>query len=83
MKIKTLVWKEYVEGIYFTQDDIPHFHYRIHQVDVGPIYGLFFAHGYISGEHGDILATSPDLDKLKDVAQDHWRDYVESNYLEE
>ena len=82
MRIKTLFWTEYANDTYFTQEDIPQLHYRIHQIDFGPIYGLFFAHGYIH-LYGDSLAKSNSVDELKAIAQNHWNDYVKSSYLEE
>lgn len=81
MKIKTLVWTEYANDTYFTQDDIPHLYYLIHQVDVGPIYGLFFANGYVH-IYGELLAKSNSVDELKAIAQTHWNNYVKSSYLE-
>lgn len=83
MKIKTLVWTECAAGMYFTQDTIPQLYYLIHQVDVGPIYGLFFANGYVHIYGDELLAKSNSVDELKAIAQTHWNDYVKSSYLEE
>ena len=81
MKPKTLLWINPKDGLFLT-DGIPQVMYKIRQVDVGPVYGLQFLHGYDTEYDKSLIFKSTDVTECKVKAQEHWNEYVCVNFLE-
>ena len=81
-KPKTLKWINPKEEIHMTTDEIPQVLYRIRKVEPF-VFGLFFYHGYIREYEDTFLCNDESVDTLKKIAQNHWNDYVNQNFMEE
>ena len=81
-KPKTLKWINPRDDFYLTTDDIPHVLYRIHEVEPF-VFGLFCYRGYIRECEDTFLCKGESADSLKKIAQSHWDDYVNKNFMEE
>lgn len=81
MKPRTLVWINPKDGLFLT-DGIPQVLYKIRQIDVGPIYGLQFLHGYDNEYDKSLIFKASNVSECKTKAQEHWDNYVFTNFLE-
>lgn len=64
-----------------TTDEIPQVLFKIYRVDA-EVYGTFFFHGYFNSTEDCMIFKSESVDECKEFAQNHWNEYVLTNFME-